>query len=48
MNDEEKDDFLNDATLSTASQWEAASGNALSMDEQYELNDLLTAFFQGK
>ena len=50
MNDDEFDEFLNDATHAVADLWAEVSGQTLTnaKNELYDLNDLLTAFFEGK
>ena len=42
------DEFLNDATLAVADEWDRATHKVLSSEELHALNDLLTAYFAGK
>lgn len=48
MNSEQFDRFLQDATLKVHEEWRDAGGRALTIEELYELNDLLDAFFQAR
>lgn len=43
--DEQLDDFLDDATHLVADAWAAGGWRPLELEQKYELNDLLTAFF---
>jgi hypothetical protein len=45
MNDQTFDTFLNDATHKVCEIWEEVGGREISLEEKYQLNDLLTAFF---
>ena len=42
------DTFLNESTHSVKDKWLEHGGKVLSTDELFQLNDLLTAFFDGK
>ena len=45
---EDFDEFLNEATHALRHLWLKYSGNILTTDETYALNDAVTAFFDGK
>ena len=42
------DDFVDDATRAVADEWDRATHKALSSEELFALNQLLTVFFAGK
>jgi len=45
ITDGEFDDFLDDATHHVADMWSKSSGETLTIDQLYKLNDLLTQHF---
>ena len=46
--DEQHDDFLDDATHAVADAWEATGASPLTVEDKYALNDVLTAYFEGR
>lgn len=48
MTADELDEFLDDTTHVVCDAWEGKTGERMSEDEKYALNDLLTEFFKGK
>ena len=45
MDDQIRDDFLDDATHAVNELWEKVGGERLPLEDLYSLNDLLTSFF---
>ena len=48
MNDDDFDNFLNEAVHAVVAEWEKRNGRTITTDEKYELNDLLSGYFNDK